>query len=73
MAETERRARDVTVLWERYRNGRAYLASSGLERTVTRCVSFYQGDQWPRPTKATAGLPRPVVNICKMIARATCA
>lgn len=73
MAETERKARDVTVLWERYRNGRAYLASSGMERTVTRCVSFYQGDQWPRPTKATAGLPRPVVNICKMIARAKCA
>lgn len=61
--------REVTTLWEDFRNGRAYQASIGLTTKIPMFVRFYEGDQWPKPTKHTQGLPRPVVNIIKMICR----
>lgn len=60
---------EVTKLWEDFRNGRAYQSNIGLTTKVPMFVRFYEGDQWPKPTKHTQGLPRPVVNIIKMICR----
>ncbi len=62
-------ASEVTSLWEDYQNGLAYQQSSGLAKNLPKFVKFYEGDQWPAPTKNTKNLPRPVVNIIKMICR----
>lgn len=59
----------TTTLWEHFRNGRAYQTSIGLTKKLPLYVRFYEGDQWPAPTKNTQNLPRPVVNIVKMFCR----
>lgn len=69
MSEQRDSAAEVTKLWEDYRNGVAYQAKCGLSRNLPKFVKFYQGDQWPKATPATKNLPRPVVNIVKMICR----
>lgn len=63
-------ADEVTTLWDDYQNGLTYQASTGLSKNLPRFVKFYEGDQWPAATKNTKNLPRPVVNIIKMICRA---
>jgi len=59
----------VTKLWELYRNGSGYQQSLGLPETVKTNVAFYEGRQWAAPTKATANMPRPVVNMVKFVCR----
>ena len=59
----------TTELWRDFQRGRAYQDERGLTRTLPLCVKFYEGDQWAAPTKNTKNLPRPVVNITKMICR----
>ena len=59
----------VSELWRLFRRGREYQSAKGLSRTLPLCVRFYEGDQWAPPTKNTRNLPRPVVNITKMICR----
>lgn len=56
-------------LWKLYENGRGYLSSMGLSTKLPLYNRFYEGDQWPAPTRATKSLPRPVVNFVKMIVR----
>ena len=41
----------------------------GLRDKIPLCVDFYEGRQWPAATENTRNLPRPVVNIIKMICR----
>lgn len=60
---------ETTALWDDYERGRAYQASTGLAKNLPKFVKFYEGDQWAPPTKNTKNLPRPVVNIIKMICR----
>ena len=60
---------ETTKLWEDYQNGLAYQGSTGLSKNLPTFVRFYEGDQWAKPTDATKNLPRPVVNIIKMICR----
>lgn len=60
---------EVTSLWDDYQHGLSYQASSGLSKNIPKFVKFYEGDQWAAPTKNTKNLPRPVVNIIKMICR----
>jgi len=59
----------VSSLWRLFRRGREYQSAKGLTRTLPLCVKFYEGDQWAPPTKNTRNLPRPVVNVTKMICR----
>ena len=59
----------VTELWRDYENGIAYQGSSGLSAKLPQFIRFFEGDQWPKATKNTKNLPRPVVNIIKMICR----
>ena len=58
-----------TELWRDFQRGRSYQSERGLTRMLPLCVKFYEGDQWAPPTKNTKNLPRPVVNITKMICR----
>lgn len=67
--ETYDREQRVTELWTLFRNGRAYQSARHLTVKLPLYVRFYEGDQWPTPTKSTRNLPRPVVNITKMICR----
>lgn len=60
---------EVTAVWEQYRLGVEYQKRLGLWRDLPVFVDFYEGRQWPAPTKRTKNLPRPVVNITKMICR----
>ena len=60
---------ETTTLWDDYQNGLAYQASSGLAKNIPEFVRFFEGKQWAAPTKNTKNLPRPVVNIVKMICR----
>ena len=59
----------VTELWRMYRNGTDYMRSLGLPETVRTNVAFYEGNQWAPATKATANMPRPVVNMVKFVCR----
>ena len=60
---------ETTSLWDDYQNGLAYQSSVGLSKKIPKFVKFYEGEQWATPTKNTRNLPRPVVNIIKMICR----
>lgn len=60
---------ETTSLWNDYEHGLAYQSSTGLSKKIPQFVKFYEGDQWPPATKNTKNLPRPVVNIIKMICR----
>ena len=59
----------VSALWKMYEDARAYQDTIGLSSDVPMWVRFYEGDQWPRATKNTQHLPRPVVNMTKMVCR----
>ncbi len=56
-------------IWSQYEKGIEYQERIGLRRNLPTYVKFYEGDQWPAPTKNTKNLPRPVINIIKMICR----
>ena len=60
---------DITQLWKDYQNGKSYQSALSLPRIIDENIRFYQGDQWAPTTDATAHLPRPVINLVKMIAR----
>lgn len=57
------------TIWDMYEKGIEYQRMSKLSKTIPTCVKFYEGDQWPAPTERTKTLPRPVINITKMIVR----
>ena len=67
--QTFRENYETTPLWDDYQNGLNYQQTSGLAKNLPKFVKFYEGDQWAAPTKNTKNLPRPVVNIIKMICR----
>ena len=59
----------VGRLREDYERGVAYQGTLGMTSDFPRFIKFYEGKQWPRPTKNTKNLPRPVINFTKMICR----
>ena len=56
-------------IWQQYEKGIEYQNRIKLRTNLPKFVKFYEGDQWPEPTKNTKNLPRPVINIIKMICR----
>ena len=60
---------EKTHLWELYESGLDSQISLGIRQNIPTYVDFYEGRQWPEPTQSTKNLPRPVVNIVKMICR----
>ena len=70
MAQREKiLSNEETYLWKLYKDGLDYQARTGLSVNIPKFVDFYEGRQWPQPTESTKNLPRPVVNIVKMICR----
>ena len=59
----------IAKLSEDYDNAIAYQGTLGISKNFPRYVKFYEGNQWPKPTENTKNLPRPVINITKMICR----
>ena len=59
----------TTHLWQLYEKGLDYQSSIGIRESIPTFVNFFEGRQWPAPTPSTKNLPRPVVNIVKMICR----
>ncbi len=70
MAKWQEKLREnETSLWKDYQESLDYQTRIGLREKIPACVDFYEGRQWPQPTESTKNLPRPVVNIIKMICR----
>ena len=63
------KAEIARLIWARYEDALSYQTSLGIRKSIPEYVSFYEGKQWPTPTKNTKNLPRPVINIVKMICR----
>ena len=60
---------EETSLWKMYQNGINYQIKLGIRHNIPKFIDFYEGRQWPLPTEHTKNLPRPVINIVKMICR----
>lgn len=60
---------ETTELWQDYENAVAYQGNIGLSKKIPEFVKFYEGQQWPEATERTKSLPRPVINLIKMIVR----
>lgn len=61
---------EITQIWKEYQHGLDYQRQIHLPDMIKTNVAFYEGDQWAAPTERTKNLPRPVINIIKMIVRA---
>lgn len=60
--------RNPTTIWKQFEKGQQYLETSKLKDEWKECENFYEGKHWPKSTPRTKNMPRPVVNICSMIA-----
>lgn len=56
------------LIWRRYEDGVSYQRRTNLSNIWTECENFVEGKHWPTPTPKTKNLPRPVINLCSMIA-----
>ncbi|MBQ8392795.1 MAG: hypothetical protein IJX51_03375 [Clostridia bacterium] len=56
-------------IWRKYEDALSLQTSMGLRKSIPEYVDFFEGRQWPAPTRNTKNLPRPVINIVKMICR----
>ena len=61
--------RNIKSAWSRYQDSLTYMAQIGIKEKAPKWVDLYEGRQWPAATELTKTMPRPVVNIVKMIAR----
>lgn len=59
---------EATKIWSQYEKGIRYFDTLGLSKEWKDCEDFYEGRQWPQATERTKSLPRPMINICQMIA-----
>lgn len=57
-----------TLLWKRYQDSLAYTKRMNLKNIWDECENFVEGKHWPLATPRTRDLPRPVINLCNLIA-----
>lgn len=57
---------NTTKIWDEFKKGTTYADSMGFTKEFPKITEYYEGKQWPDPTKKTKNLPRPVFNITKM-------
>ncbi len=69
MAKRQEELNFKTHLFSMYENSLAYQGALGIREAIPKSIAFYEGNQWPSPTDSTKNLPRPVINIVKMICR----
>ena len=55
-------------IWNEYQQGINYFRKKGLDEEWKQCENFYEGNQWPKATTRTKAMPRPVINVCSLIA-----
>ena len=60
---------ETTPIWDLWQEVKEYQSKMGLRENIPQYVDFYEGRQWAAPTERTKSLPRPVINIIKMICR----
>lgn len=60
---------ETTPIWDLWQEVKEYQSKMGLREKIPQYVDFYEGRQWAAPTERTKSLPRPVINIIKMICR----
>lgn len=53
----------VLDIWDAYENSCSYMSNIGMRGQIQRNIDFYEGRQWPAPTKDTLGMPRPIIDI----------
>lgn len=70
MSESMKDGERLTEAWRQYEDAIAYQGKIRLRENLPHFVNFFEGRQWAPPTENTKNLPRPVVNIIKMICRA---
>ena len=61
--------RDVLPAWQRYQNSLEYMGQIGISTNAPKYVDLVEGRQWPPKTEISKNMPRPVINIIKMICR----
>lgn len=69
MAQWQNDLESKTAPWLMYEKALSHSARAELDDKISRCVDFFEGRQWASATESTKNLPRPVVNIVKMICR----
>ncbi len=67
MASNVKNEKRLNRVWEQYEDAQAYLVKEGLTTAIPEYVEFYEGNQWPSPTKNTRTMPRPTFNMVEMI------
>ena len=50
-------------IWAAYEDSCTYMSSTGMRTQIQKNIDFYEGRQWPKPTKETLGMPRPIIDI----------
>ena len=65
--------KDVSFVWKCYEESCSYMASTGITSQVQKNIDFYEGRQWPAPTKDTLGMPRPIIDITAFTVNNKCA
>lgn len=60
-------------IWAAYENSCSYMDSIGMTSQVQKNIDFYEGRQWPEPTKETLGMPRPIIDITAFTVDNKCA
>lgn len=65
--------KDVSAVWKCYEDSVAYMSSNGITSQVQKNIDFYEGRQWPAPTKDTLGMPRPIIDITAFTVNNKCA
>lgn len=58
----------ITQIWKEFNAGVLWQKNNGLIDEWEECENFVEGKQWPKATPRTKSLPRPVINLCSMIA-----
>ena len=69
MTRGESRDEAAARILKCFEEGMRYQAEMGFAQKFPTFVNFFEGRQWPAPTRNTANLPRPVFNATKMIGR----
>ena len=70
-----RNIQDLTPakVWGAYEESCSFMGSIGLKEQVQKNIDFYEGRQWPAPTKETLGMPRPIIDITAFTVDNKCA
>lgn len=67
MSKENLEAKETTLIYEDFQKGLTYFDTLGLTTQIPKNVNFFEGKQWPKATKNTQDLPRPVFNFIEMM------